>query len=402
MLDIRPACAPYQAAGGSMKLKILGTAVAVLVLCTGAAPKPKSDLPPPANFLFWTPAQQAIGYRSIEKIFPTRVVKRGPTVSALPRGTKPFDVSYKFRGKMWNTAAVMQANSMSGLLIIKNGHIVLERYGLGRKPADRWTSFSVAKSITSSLFGAAIQMGYIKSVDDPMTRYMPELKGTAYDGVTIRDLITMRSGVKWNENYSDPKSDVNQFGIQTGKNPVESYMMKLPRAHKPGTTFSYNTGETDLAGILVARATHMHLADFLSKAVWSKIGAEEDAVWMLDQGGNELGGCCISMTLRDYGRFGLMFLNNGKANGSQIIPAGWVAQSTRKQTKGFSKFDYGYFWWIHPDGTYEAIGIFGQSIVIDPKDNLVIVANSALPQADATKYYEVHDAYVAAVEKALR
>ncbi len=131
-----------------------------------------------------------------------------------------------------------------------------------------------------------------------VTTYIPELKGSAYDGVTVRDLITMRSGVKWDENYSDPKSDVNRIITQ----PFVPFMKALPRAHKPGTVFNYNSGETNLVGVLVMHATHKHLADYLSGTIWSHMGAEQDGVWITGKDGNGAGGCCISMTLRDYAR----------------------------------------------------------------------------------------------------
>jgi CubicO group peptidase (beta-lactamase class C family) len=212
--------------------------------------------------------------------------------------------------------------------------------------------------------------------------------------VTVRDLLTMRSGVKWTEDYTDPKSDVNSY---YGK-PILDYMKKLPRAYKPGTHFNYDTGETNLAGVLVAHAVHKHLADYLSERVWSKIGAEQDAAWMIDRGGDELGGCCISMTLRDYARFALFFLEGGHG----VLPKDWVAQASSKQTPSdFAGLGYGFFWWIHDDGTYEALGIFGQSIFIAPKEKLIVVTNSAWPEADAVPRYGIHDAYVAAVRKAL-
>lgn len=377
--------------GEEMKRLFLGAALAALV--SGAA-FAADKLPPPDKFLFWTPAEQALGYRHIEKIFPTRTIRRTGPVRALAVDRGRFDVAYDFKGRHWDTASFMKENRVSGLLVVKDGRIVLERYGMGRAAADRWPSFSVAKSITSTLVGAAIKDGRIKSLDAPITDTLPELKGSAYDGVTVGELITMRSGVKWNEDYGDPKSDVNSF---YGK-PIVDYMKKLPRAHKPGTVFNYDTGETNLAGVLVARATGKHLADYLSTTVWSKIGAEQDAVWMVDRGGDELGGCCISMTLRDYARFALFFVEGGHG----ALPAGWTAKASSKQTKSdFGGLDYGYFWWVHPDGTYEAIGIFGQSIFVAPKEHLIVVTNSAWPEADAIPRYAVHDAYVAAVRKAL-
>jgi CubicO group peptidase (beta-lactamase class C family) len=224
--------------------------------------------------------------------------------------------------------------------------------------------------------------------------------------VTVGDLITMRSGVKWNEDYADAKSDVNQFAFQParkdGMDPVVAYMARLPRAHKPGTVFHYDTGETELTGILVSRATKKHLADYLSEKIWSKIGTEQDAIWMLDTAGYEHGGCCISMTLRDYARFGLFFMHGGMVDGKSVLPDGWVKDASSKHVQSDEgDLGYGYFWWIHPDGTYEAEGIFGQTIFVDAKDDLLIVTNSAWPLADDPKYWMAHDVYTAAVRKAL-
>lgn len=156
-------------------------------------------LPPPTGFLFWTPAQQSIGYRNIDKIFPTRTVKHGPNVFPLPKSPSTVHVRYQFQGSEWDTAKFMKANNVAGLLVIKQGKIALELYGLGERATDRWTSFSVGKSVTSTLVGAAIKDGAIKGLDSPVTDYLPGLKGSAYEGVTIRHLLTMTSGAKWNE-----------------------------------------------------------------------------------------------------------------------------------------------------------------------------------------------------------
>jgi CubicO group peptidase (beta-lactamase class C family) len=368
-----------------------------------ASPPPNESL---SNVLFWTPAQQETGYRSIEQIFPTRVIKAGASAHPLPSSSGAFDVSYDFQGANWTTDTFMQANRLSGLLILKDGRIVLERYGLGRTARDRWTSFSVGKSVTSTLVGAAIQDGHIQSLDTKVTDYLPGLKGSAYEGVTIRHLLTMTSGVKWNEDYSDPNSDVAQFALGApgpdGENPIVAYMAKLPREAAPGTKFVYKTGESDLVGVLLERATGVRPADYLSRKIWSKFGMEQDAIWMLDRAGEDLGGCCISMTLRDYGRFGLFILNGGVAGGERVVPADFLAQATTSQTKSdWGDYGYGFQWWIRPDGAYEAVGIFGQSIYVNPAENLIIVTNSAWAQADAPGPYAVRDAYVAAVRKAL-
>lgn len=378
----------------------LAQASLLLALVCATAAIGAEALPPPTGFLFWTPAQQRIGYRNIEKIFPTRIVKRGPKV--FPLSVKPMqsEVLYQFQGSDWNTGKFMKENNVAGLLVLKHGKIALERYGLGQTAHDRWTSFSVGKSVTSTLIGAAIKDGYIKGLDSQVTDYLPGLKGSAYEGVTIRHLLTMTSGAKWNEDYADPKSDVNLFALGApgpdGENPIVAYMAKLPREAAPGVKWAYKTGESDLIGVLLARATHKHPADYLSEKIWSKFGMERDAVWMMDRAGEELGGCCISMTLRDYGRFGLFFMRGGDIGGSSILPGDWIAQATRQQAPG-----YGFQWWVRGDGVYEAIGIFGQEILINPGEDLVIVTSSAWPQADEPKFYEVGNAFFAAVTKAL-
>ncbi|HEY7852061.1 MAG TPA: serine hydrolase domain-containing protein [Caulobacteraceae bacterium] len=383
--------------------RILAGAIIAGAITAGGPVALAQTLPASDRFLFWTPAEQLFGYRNIEKIFPTRVVRRGPTVTALPRGAGPFDVSYIDGGQPMNVARFMETHRVSGLIVVQHGAILLERYGLGRTQTDRWTSFSVGKSVTSTLIGAAIRDGAIAGLGAPVTRYMPELKGTAYDGVTVGDLITMRSGVNWSEDYTDPKSDVNQFALQSSADgridPIEAYMARLPRAHAPGTVFHYDTGETDLAGLLVARATGRRLADYLSEKIWSRIGAEGDAVWMTDRAGHELGGCCLSMTLRDYARFGLFFLDGGKG----VLPPGWVRDaSTAQVATEFPGIGYGYFWWINTGGTYAAQGIFGQTIYLDPKHDLVVVVNSAWKDADKDEDWRSLAAFTTAVSRAAR
>ena len=190
----------------------------------------------------------------------------------------------------------------------------------------------------------------------------------------------MTSGVKWNEDYTDPNSDVAQASVWAGgpgMNPLVSYMRRLPREAEPGTKFVYKTGETDMAGILVANAVGKGLAQYMSEKLWRTYGMERDAIWMVDRGGMERGGCCISMTLRDYGRVGLFMLEGGKANGKQILPAWYAQESTSDQVKPPADGDYGYFWWGRGDDGYSAQGIFGQQIRIVPKEKLIIVINSA-------------------------
>ncbi|WP_309604241.1 serine hydrolase domain-containing protein [Phenylobacterium sp.] len=364
--------------------------VAGLALGAGAAsaqvPLDPSSHAPIAGILTWTPQQQASGYRDIEHIFKTHTVRRGKTVHPLPVAARQIDPTFRYQGKTWTVDDYMAAFRVSGLLVLKDGKIVLEKYGLGRKPTDRWTSFSVAKSLTSTLVGAAIQDGKIKSINDPITAYVPDLKGSAYEGVTVRQMLMMSSGVKWNEDYTDPKSDVAMAGntvTEPGVNPMVSYLRKLPRANPPGAKFNYNTGETDLVGVLVSKATGKTLAQYASEKIWQPYGMGRDAVWMTDPGGQERGGCCLSMTLRDYGRLGLFIAGDGMAGGKRITPPGYIADATRREIDNGEPAPggYGYFWWIFDNGGYSGLGIFGQSVTLFPAEHLIIVQNAAWPRA---------------------
>lgn len=390
----------------SMALAV-GGLLAVGVLLSGGVSQADSSkapavLPPGgAGILTWTPEQQEWGYKNMEKMNPTRVIKRGATVRALPAATVQIEPKFAADGKSYDTASYMSAFRVSGVLVIKDGKIILERYGLGRRAHDRWTSFSVAKSITSTLIGAAIKDGKIRGLDDPVTSYIPELVGSAYEGVTVRQLITMTSGVKWNENYTDPNSDVAKEGltqIEPGVNPVVSYMRRLPREATPGSKFVYKTGETDLAGILLSNAVGEPLSQYLSEKIWKPYGMEQDGIWAEDLAGHERGGCCMSMTLRDYGRFALFTLDQGKTGAPHVLPDDWMQDATREHV---SEPPYGYFWWLTPGG-YEAEGIFGQSVSVFPGEQLVVVINSAWPAAWDRNIASVRRAYIDAIRAAAK
>lgn len=372
----------------------------LFALPAGAQVALKSNTP---SILFWTAEQQSTGYRTIEKIYKVVTVKHGSKVHALPKAAKQLSPTWTYADRRWTVDDYMRTNRTSGVIVLKDGKIVLERYGLGRTAKDRWTSFSVAKSLTSTLVGAAIEEGKIQGLDAKVTDYVPELKGSAYEGVTVRQLLMMSSGVKWNEDYTDPKSDVAQAGFtggEPGVDPLVSYMRHLPRDAEPGTKFHYDTGETDMVGILVSNAVGKPLSTYLSEKVWIPYGMERDAVWMVDVSGKqERGGCCISMTLRDYARVGQFILDGGKAQGHQVVPSWWVQQATTKEVDNGAG-GYGYFWWIRENGSYDAVGIFGQSITTFRDDRLIIVINSAWPVATSKDYSAARTAFINAIHEA--
>jgi CubicO group peptidase (beta-lactamase class C family) len=334
-----------------------------------------ATVPTNRDLLFWTQPQRDAAFRALDRLpvlAKSHVVPTGSTPSALPAGAPlklPLDVD-----------AYMAGQRSAALLVVHDGKLRLERYGLGFDAAGRWTSFSVAKSFTSTLVGAALKDGLIRSLDDKVSQYIPEMKGSAYDDVSVRQLLTMTSGVKWNEDYADPNSDVARFNNhkpEDGVDALVSYMRKLPRAEPAGTKWNYSTGETNLVGILLGRATKKPLADYLAQKIWQPAGMEQQATWLLSKTGQEISGCCIQASARDYARMGQFILDGARIGGQSIVPDGYLADATSKRVGiGQPGRGYGYQWWTYDDGSYSARGIFGQGIFIDPKRKLVIVSNA--------------------------
>jgi CubicO group peptidase (beta-lactamase class C family) len=360
----------------------------------------ETELPADLNILFWTQEQRDYAFRRMEELAPARIVESGEMVLTLADGDS-LDVSVEIDGENWDVDAYMADQRAASLIVVQNGEVRLERYALGADADTRWTSFSVAKSLTSTLVGAAIEDGYIESLNAPVTQYIPELAGSGYDGVTIAQLLTMTSGVRWNEDYTDPDSDVAVFNNVTpepGIDPIVTYMRTLESEAEPGTRWQYNTGETNLIGVLVANATGRTLADYLSEKVWRPFGMEHDAVWMLNAGGREIGGCCISATVRDYARFGMFVLTGG--NG--VVPDGWFGLAGSRQADiGVPGRGYGYQWWTFDDGSFAAQGIFGQGIFIDRARGLVIASNGDWTTATSRDMAQRRIAFYRAVQAAI-
>jgi CubicO group peptidase (beta-lactamase class C family) len=259
--------------------------------------------------------------------------------------------------------------------------VKFEKYFLGNDEHTRWMSMSVVKSMTAALIGAAIKDGYIESIDDPIVHYLPSLVGTAYDGVSVRNLLQMTSGVAWNETYTDPGSDRRRMlEAQIGQQPgaILDLMGSLPRAAEPGTRWNYSTGETHVAGALVAAATERPVAKYLSEKIWSKAGMEADANWWLESpDGLEVGGSGLSATLRDYARFGLFMLEDGVIDGESVLPEGWMSEAGSRKTVDGEVVEYGYMLWPLHGNSYSAIGIFGQFVFVDPDNDVVVAMWSA-------------------------
>ena len=332
---------------------------------------------PPMNtdVLFWSQNQREAAFRMMDRVpfmIKTRPIEASGDVRPLEAG-EPLDLGF-------DIDTYMDEQQHAALVILHKGKVRLEAYNLDFTEKGRWTSFSVAKSLTSTLVGAAIKDGYIESLDDPVSKYVSGLEGSAYDAVTVEQLLTMSSGVGWNEDYSDPNSDVALFNNhvpEDGLSSLVSYMKDLPRAHPAGEVWNYSTGETNLIGVMVGEAVGRPIADYLSEKVWGPAGMQQDASWMLSVDGTEISGCCIQAAARDFARFGQFILEGAKVDGVSIVPDGWIETATVKHKDiGLDGWGYGYQWWTFDDGSFAAHGIFGQSIFIDPNRELVLAMNS--------------------------
>ncbi len=381
-----------------------GLATAALLLAIpAAAALPGAKPVVAADVLVWSQAKRQANFPAMDRLLPHRTVHAGGKVHPLPKG-KPLPLALVKDGKPQSVAEWMAADDSAGLLVLQDGRVRLERYGPTLTRSGRWASFSVTKSITSTLYGAAIADGAIKSLDDAVTSYLPELKGSAYDGVTLAQLLTMSSGVRWVEDYNAPNSDAAHIYTtppDAGLDPITSYMRKLPREAAPGAKWNYKTGETDLAGILLIRATGKSLSDYLSEKIWRPYGMATDGKWMINGHGDESGGCCFSASLRDLGRFGEFVRGGGKIGGHDVLAPGWLAKATAVQMQtGRPGLGYGYFWWPNADGTFDARGIFGQQIHIDPARRLVVVILAAWPEVTDMARFEGRKTIVDAIAKA--
>ena len=381
----------------------------------------QAEEPIAATVLATTAENQAATFRNIDRAGPVRPIRAGGRVRPLPPHARSLDgLRFPFEGATRTVDDYMTRRRTGGLLVLKRGEVALERYGMGNNPQTRWTSFSTAKSMTATLTGAALHAGAIKSLDDPVEAYLPTMAGSAYAGVSVRNVLRMASGVAWNEAY-DPggNSDVVRLGAALAARrdgAVLELMRTRARAVPQGTRFNYSTGETCVLGAIVSAAVKRNLADYYSETVWGPAGMEADGYWQLEsEGGMALAGMGVSARLRDYGRFGQFVLEDGVASdGVRRLPVGWreLAGQPDSEATGFGKLEkdyplgYGYQWWVLPrgagtahDGAFTAQGIFGQFVYVNPREQVVAVVWSAWRDAWQTpSEFETYALLGAAVE----
>lgn len=294
-----------------------------------------ATLPDPKRMLTWSQPDRVIGFRNDYRNYPGDVFHHRAATPLVDAARMLTDVSYEVHGKRYTLKDYLKHQDVAGLLVLKDGKIAYKYLGDGNTDTTLWTSRSVGKSVVSTLVGVALREGKIKSLDDRVTDYEPDLKGTAWDGVTLKQLIQHTSGVAWNESYTNPDSDfakLTQCEARPGTYACVRTLVKgLGRAHPPGQTWSYSSGGAWLLGDVLERATGMSLAAYLEKTIWKPYGMASDGVWHAYRAGrHDVGAHGFNATLEDWGRFGEFVLGGGKLpDGTRICR---TAGSTRRRT----------------------------------------------------------------------
>jgi CubicO group peptidase (beta-lactamase class C family) len=346
-------------------------------------------------YTFFDEDERIENFRHIEKVFPVRQIRRSGEKHKFERDTRELVESYEYKGENRSVNEFLEHTVTTGLLVLKDDKILSEQYFHGNTENSLNTSMSVAKSFVSALVGIAIDDGLISGVDRPITDYVPKLKGSGYEGVPIKHVLQMSSGVKFDEEYENLFSDINLmfykiFGFGQS---IDDYMAGLKPEHPSGETSYYRSCDTQALGMLISEVTGKPVSVYLQEKIWSRLGMEYDASWGTDKNGTELMFAFLNATLRDYAKFGRLYLRNGNWDGKQIVSEAWVRESVIPDNPNlqpgkkpeeywtFMNFGYQYQWWIpeNPDGEFMAIGVWGQYIYVYPKENLVIVKTSVDP-----------------------
>jgi hypothetical protein len=369
---------------------------------------PPSDVPVAVQILRWEMLESGVNslmFRSMDELFTTRTVARSGPVWRLPRSDRALEFTYQWQGETRPATNVLERTYTNALLIMKDGRIVSEIYRNNSHEDSRFIGWSMTKSITSVLVGCALAEGYIDSLDTPISDYLPELAGGGYDGVSIRHVMQMRSGVDYPERYdfANPGTAASNHIAALVRNTARfaDVARTLPRIREPGELFQYKTIDTAVLGWLIERATGGSVAAYTASCLWEPLGAESDGYYLMDGPpgiGREFSGAGFNATLRDFARFGQMMLDGGVANGRRVVSEEWVRESTEPSGEtGGQRGGYGLQWWmVGQDDAYAAIGLQGQYIYIDPATRTVVVKLSYYPPGDNASEGEVRAFFEAA------
>ena len=334
-------------------------------------------------------ARQENTFGRVHEIFPVATMTAAPQPRPFPRGAAlDLPETYRFGDADKSTEGFLAETDTVALMVIRGGMLRYENYWLTGAPNVTWVSMSVAKSFISAALGIAQAEGAFGSVEEQIVTYVPELAGSAYDGARIKDVLQMSSGARWNEDYSDPNSDINRFiAVFAHGGSFNDFTATLERQREPGTYNLYNSTDTQALGMLLKNVTGKPIRDYVEEKLWHPLGMEDDAHWLVDSTGMEMAFGGLNATARDYAKLGELYRLGGRWNGRQVVPQAWVEASVTADTPHLKAgagglagtiFNYGYQWWLPGgDGEYAAIGVYNQFVYVDPNRDLVIAKLSA-------------------------
>lgn len=324
--------------------------------------------------------------------FATVDLAPSPKPYEFPSGPKlALPETFEFDGSTRTSAGFLADTDTAALLVLHEGLVRSEQYWLTGGADVQWISWSVAKSFVSALIGIAIGEGHIGGVDERVDAYVPELAGSAYEGVSIRDVLQMSSGARWNEDYSDPNSDVARLGAAlSGVGSLLEFVCGMEGEREAGTNCHYNSADTQVLGLMLIAATGRSITNYMQEKLCDPLGMESPGAWMVDGQGVEMAFGGLNLTARDYAKLGELFRRGGDWHGNQIVPADWVAASTSSDEPHMQvgqimvdgevfPFGYAYQWWVPSggDGAFTAIGIYNQFVFVDPASGATVVKLSA-------------------------
>jgi CubicO group peptidase (beta-lactamase class C family) len=344
---------------------------------------------------FYDESVRVGSFSHLDSVLPHYTLKKAESALPLPPAASELKIEYRFKNQAYTLDDFLAHQRITGLLVIKDGEILLERYQYDRKPADRFVSHSMAKSIVSIAIGMALAEGKIASLDDPVSKYVPKLAGVPYGETSIRNVLRMASGVPFSEVY-DGKDDLARFGmLRSSQGSIEALRAFKTREDEQGTRFHYASDQTVILAVLLRAVTGTTLSEYLTERLWQPMGAEADATWIRTRDGTEVAAGSFNAILRDYGRLGMLLANDGAVGAGQIVPKDYLMEATdwHRQPDAFKPgratpyFGYGYQFWLFPGEKrrFALLGVYGQSIFVDPELKLVMVITAVARNASVGK-----------------
>lgn len=373
---------------GSVRRALL-IVVAMVASVAFLAARPWSSRNSFRQMRLFAPSTRIDNFRRMEEIFPSRTIRRAPVAHRFELRPHPLPKTFAFAGRDVTVGDFLDRTVTTGLLVLQGNTVLAEQYYRGASAEQPLTSWSVAKSVVSLLIGIARAEGHLKELGAPLGDYVPELRGSAYGKASLRDALTMSSGIAFSEEYDQPLSDIHTMfaRILYLRESAVHYLSSRDAEVAPGSRFHYASSDTFALGLALRQAVGKSLADYLEEKIWIPLGMEYEASWNAESDdGADLAFCCLNVRLRDYAKIGRLAARFGDWNGKRIVPEDWIRESTRVEaarapgTLPKHPWGYQYQWWIPgPSGVFMAAGVWGQFIYVDPSRELVVVKTSVDP-----------------------